>query len=117
MSEASTEKAAPPTGAEHTNNSNKGKKMLPDIITMTAGGLADGDSCTIKVWVMTEKEHKKTFAPTDCPVTLNNGVKVFDASMNLLLQDDSSLIFDDGAAQTDGTDNDGFCREAAPDVD
>ena len=57
------------------------------------------------------------FTPTSCPVVLNDGVKVFDASMNLLLQDDSSLIFDVGAVQagsvvTDATDEEDFSNDA-----
>ena len=76
---------------------------------MTAGGLDDDDSCEITVWVMTDDDHpgrgnNPTWTPTSCPVTLNDGVKVFDASMNLLLQDDDSLIFDLGAGD-DGTCN------------
>jgi hypothetical protein len=56
---------------------------------------------------MTDDDHpgkgqSPTWTPTACPVTLNDGVKVFDASMNLLLQDDDSLIFDDGDPATEG---------------
>jgi hypothetical protein len=114
------------TGAEHTNKGNGPAKLQPEIITITASSLDDGESCTITVWVTTDDDHpgkgrtknnnaannrgNPDFTPTSCPVTLNDGVKVFDASMNLLLQDDSSLIFDAGAAQADGTGNDGFCR-------
>lgn len=101
------------TGAEHTNSGKSGKPQLqPEIITIDASGLDDTDSCTIKVWVMTDDDHpgkgkNPTWTPTSCPVTLNDGVKVFDASMNLLLQDDDSLIFDDGDPVTEG-----FCNEA-----
>lgn len=113
------------TGAEHTNNGNGPAKLQPDIITITGMTEDDEASCTIKVWVTTDSDHpgkgranknpngrgNPDFTPTSCPVTLNDGVKVFDASMNLLLQDDSSLIFDNGAVQADGTGNDGFCNE------
>ncbi len=98
------------TGVEHTTQGKSGKeKLQPDIITVTAGGLDDGESCTITAWVMTDLKKGGTrpgrgnspmFAPTDCPVPLNDGVKVFDASMNLLLQDDDDLIFSDEVGNT-----------------
>lgn len=80
----------------------KGKgnqKLAPDVITIDASGLDNGESCEITVWVMTDDDHpgrgrNPDFTPTSCPdtaVVLNDGVKVFDASMNLLLQDDDSL--------------------------
>lgn len=94
----------------------KGKgnqKLAPDVVTMTAGGLDDGDSCTITVWVMTDDDHpgqgnNPTWTPTSCPVTLNDGVKVFDGSFNLLLQDDDTLIFDDNDPVSEGV-----CNEAS----
>jgi hypothetical protein len=103
------------TGAEHTNNSSKGAKKQPDIVSMTAGGLDNEDSCEVTVWVVTDKEHKKIFGPTECPVTLNDGVKVFDASLNLLLQDDDSLIFSDDleAANAEPDDGIGYCVPAS----
>lgn len=97
------------TGAEHTNNGNGPAKLQPDIITIDASGLDDTESCEITVWVMTDddqpgKGRNKTnngqgpgnpdYTPTSCQdttIVLNDGVKVFDASMNLLLQDDDSL--------------------------
>ncbi len=103
------------TGVEHTNSGKSGKAQLqPELITITADGLGNGDSCTIKVWVVTDKAHKKTFTPTSCPVTLNDGVEVLHDTLTpgvvtsedvLLFIDDDSLVFDDGA----GTD--GFCNE------
>ncbi len=100
------------TGAEG-GAKGKGKgnqKLAPDVVTMTAGGLDDGDSCTITVWVTTDDDQpgrgrNPDWTPTSCPVTLNNGVKVFDASMNLLLQDDDSLIFDDNDPVSEGVCN------------
>lgn len=94
----------------------KGKgnqKLAPEIITIDAGGLDDGDSCTIKVWVTTDSDkpgNGPNWTPSACPVTLNDGVKIFDSSMNLLLQDDDTLIFDDGNPATEG-----FCNEPAED--
>lgn len=110
----------PGCAATGTEGGAKGKgkgnqKLAPEVITITADGLDDGDGCTIKVWVMTDDDHPgngPNWTPTSCPVTLNEGVKVFDASLNLLLQDDSSLIFDDEAPQADGTGNDGICNES-----
>ncbi len=105
------------TGAEG-GAKGKGKgnqKLAPDVVTMTAGGLDDGDSCEVTVWVTTDDDHpgkgnNPTWTPTSCPITLNDGVKVFDASMNLLLQDDDSLVFDDNDPVSEGV-----CNEAADD--
>ncbi len=90
------------SGAEHTDKGKSGKnKNHPDKITISAAGLDDGESCTITVWVKTDenfahgpKSQSPDFKPTSCPVPLNDGVKVFDASnMNLVLEDDDELIF------------------------
>lgn len=99
------------SGVEHQSNG-RGNKLKPEFITIDAGGLDNGESCTVTVWVMTDKEHKKIFTPTECPVVLNDGVKVFDGSMNLLMQDDDSLIFDDNDPASEG-----ICNEATPDPD
>lgn len=81
----------------------KGKgnqKLAPDIVTITAAGLNDGESCTITVDVSTDGDHpgrgnSPDFTPTSCPaggeIVLNEGVKVFDSSFNLLFQDDDTL--------------------------
>ncbi len=66
---------------------------------------------------MTDQAHKKTYTPTSCPVTLNNGVEVYDDTTTpgevtsedvLLFIDDDSLVFDDGDPATEG-----FCIEAS----
>ena len=87
----------------------KKQKLAPDFITITAdnaGGLADGEFCIVTVNVTTDVHHgggqSPTFTPTSCPIgtptfdriVLNEGVQVFDSSMNLLLQDDDSLDLD-----------------------
>ena len=94
--------------ATRTQGANRGKnaggKLEPELLSIDASALLDTEMCTTTVYVMTEAGHKKSTTPTSCPVDLNSGVKVFDAFMNLLLQDDDQLIFDAGA----GTD--GFCN-------
>ncbi len=76
-------------------------KLEPEFIIIDAGGLADGASCTIEVFVETDSKgfprgRSPAFAPTSCledpgTIVLNDGVKVFDGLMNLLLQDDDTL--------------------------
>lgn len=97
------------SGAEQADKGKSGKnKKRPDKITISADGLDDGESCTITVWVMTDehfahgpKNQSPAFSPTSCPVPLNDGVKVFDASnMNLVLEDDDELIFSGQVSNT-----------------
>ncbi len=83
----------------------KGKaKLEPEHIYIDASGLNDGDSCLITVFVKTDsksfpKGKSPLYTPTSCPedpgeIVLNDGVRVFDASMNLLLDDDDMLTLE-----------------------
>jgi hypothetical protein len=90
---------------EHTNNSNSGKEQLkPDFISIDAGGLDDGEFCTITVEVETDLKKGGTrpgrgrspvFTPTECPdggVILNDGVVVIlDATGAVIFSDDDTL--------------------------
>lgn len=76
-------------------------KLEPEIITIEPDDLDNGESCLIEVFVMTDtknfpKGKSPAYTPTSCPevpgvIVLNDGVRVFDDSMNLLLHDDTSL--------------------------
>ena len=78
-------------------------KLEPEHISLTADAVAAGDSCTIEVFVKTDSKgfvnpnsRSPRFTPTSCPedpgvIVLNDGVRVFDSSMNLLLDDDDML--------------------------
>lgn len=93
---------------EHTSNG-QGNKLKPEFISLSAEGLADGESCTFTVWVETDQDQpgkgraknrgqgsgNPDFTPTSCPVTLNDGVRVLDSSGVTLFEDDDSLIFVD----------------------
>ena len=84
-----------PNGAKPGHGGDKGRsKLEPELLSIDASGLLDGDNCTTTVYVMTDLgDHKKMYTPTSCPVDLNSGVKVFDVTRNLLLQDDDQLVF------------------------
>jgi len=86
-----------PVVATRNQGAGKGKnannKLEPELLSIAAGNLGDGESCTNTVYVKTEQAHKKSTTPTSCPVDLNSGVKVFDSVMNLLLVDDDKLLF------------------------
>ncbi|WP_057830389.1 hypothetical protein [Colwellia sp. TT2012] len=90
---------------------NAGKKLEPELLNITTTLAAD-DSCTITVYVVTDKaDHKKSATPTSCDVELNSGVKVFDGLMNFLFLDDDQLIFSDGSGDN------GWCGDEPDDDD
>ncbi len=97
-----------PQGAKAGHGGNKLlTKLEPELLSIDASGLSDGEMCTTTVYVKTDLgAHKKMYTPTSCPVDLNSGVKVFDALKNLLLQDDDQLIF----VTAPSADNEGLCN-------
>ena len=104
-----------PTGAKAGHGGNKLRsKLEPEFIIIDPNGLANGQMCMLTVFVKTDKGHKKTFTPTSCPVTLNDGVEVYDDTLTpgvltsedvLLFTDDDSLIFDDNDPVSEGVCN------------
>lgn len=95
-----------PNGA--SKGKNAGNKLEPEIITLTPNGLANGDSCMIEVFAITDAKHPRggrnrspDYAPTSCAfdgedpvIALNHGVRVYDDAMNLLLADDDRILLD-----------------------
>lgn len=86
-----------PQGAKNKNQD----KLEPEHLSIDASALLETDFCTIKVFVKTDTKDfprgkSPGYTPTSCPlseeITLNDGVRVFDESMNLLLHDDDSLV-------------------------
>jgi hypothetical protein len=92
--------ASTSNGAEKQGRS----KLEPEIITIDPINLDDGASCTVEVFAKTDaktfpKGRSPAFAPTSCPedpgvIVLNDGVRVFDDAMTLLLHDDDMLTLD-----------------------